>query len=375
MRVVHIIKATRISGAERHLLILLKALRERDVDAQLLMLVEPDNMMADMVAEAEALQIPIKRVVIRRDVDLATARTVRRHLRNIKPDIVHTHLIHGDVYGMLGAKLAGVRDIVMSRHNDDAFRRKVPVRWLNRWLWRQVKAGIAISESIERFAVKVEGAPSKKIHVVKYGIEHEPKSPAELDAARAALREELRYDAGALLVGLACRLVEQKGVSYALRAFAHIAHRHPDTYLIIAGDGERRRSLEALAGQLRVADRVRFTGWRSDLDRILSGLDVFMMPSLWEGFGLVLLEAMRYRLPIIASNVGAIPEVVADGESGVLVRPRDVDGLARALDALLSDRSLRLHMGLMGEDRLETHFSAGRMADETITIYHDIQTK
>ena len=98
---------------------------------------------------------------------------------------------------------------------------------------------------------------------------------------------------------------------------------------------------------------------------------MFVLPSLWEGFGLVLLEAMSRRLPIIASRVSAIPEVVADGETGLLVPARDVDGLANAMRTLLSDRVLRRHMGMVGEDRLETHFGHARMANATIQVYRE----
>ena len=101
----------------------------------------------------------------------------------------------------------------------------------------------------------------------------------------------------------------------------------------------------------------------------MAGLDMFLQPSLWEGFGLVLLEAMSRRLPVVASAVSAIPEIVVNGETGLLVPARDPAALADALLTLLADRTLRLHMGLNGEDRLETRYSDARMADETIAIY------
>jgi glycosyltransferase involved in cell wall biosynthesis len=103
----------------------------------------------------------------------------------------------------------------------------------------------------------------------------------------------------------------------------------------------------------------------------MAGLDIFLMPSLWEGFGLVLLEAMSKQLPIIASRVSAIPEVITDGETGLLVPVRDVTGLADAMRRLLPDRSLRAYMGMNGEDRLEQHFSAVRMAEQTRAVYEE----
>jgi glycosyltransferase involved in cell wall biosynthesis len=174
---------------------------------------------------------------------------------------------------------------------------------------------------------------------------------------------------------MACRLVEQKGITYALQAFEQIFYEFRDVHLVIAGEGELQPVLEAEARQRNLAVRTRFIGWRKDAPAFLAGLDVFLMPSLWEGFGLVLLEAMSRRIPVIASAVSAIPEVVAHTESGILVPPRDPQAIADALRLLLPDRELRLYMGLNGEDRLDTLFSAARMADETVAVYEGFLSK
>ena len=104
----------------------------------------------------------------------------------------------------------------------------------------------------------------------------------------------------------------------------------------------------------------------------MTALDVLLVPSLWEGFGLVVLEAMARRVPVIASRVSALPEVLVHGETGLLIEPRDVDGLAQAIARLLSDRALRKYMGLLGTARLEEHFSVGRMVKATITVYQSV---
>ena len=375
MKVLHCIKATRISGAERHLLILLSALRGRDVDAQLVLLVEPQNLMTEMVDLAEKRGIPTQRLIIRQDLDLLVIRRLKQMFQAAKPDVVHTHLSHADAHGLPAARWAGVPVVITGRHNDDAFRRRAVVRWLNRQLWGRVTAGIAISESIRRFAIEVEGAPPPKVRVVPYGFEYSPLKPDALREARTRLQAEQGLAADSLLVGMACRLVEQKGVIYGLRAFRQIADEFPNAYVLIAGDGELRAALEQEAGDLAQFGRVRFLGWREDVPGLMAGLDIFLMPSLWEGFGLVLLEAMSKQLPIVASRVSAIPEVVIHGETGLLAPPRDVEGFAEALRALLPDRSLRAYMGMNGEDRLEQHFSAVRMAEQTRAVYEEFLKK
>jgi glycosyltransferase involved in cell wall biosynthesis len=186
------------------------------------------------------------------------------------------------------------------------------------------------------------------------------------------MRAELGLGADELVAGMACRLVEQKGVQYGIRAFAQVSAQYASARLIIAGDGPLRAPLEAEARAAGVADRVRFLGWRDDVPRLLAALDVLLLPSLWEGFGLVLLEAMGQHLPVIASRVSAVPEIVTDGETGLLVPVRDADALADALALLLGDYDLRRHMGLLAEDRLETHFSAERMVSQTVELYNDL---
>ena len=348
MRVAHIIKVTRISGAEGHLLDLLTGLRERDVDARAIILVERDKPMDAMMREAEARKIPITRLTIRRDFDLHLLWTLRRAIREISPDLVHTHLIHADLHGYLAARGAGVRRIISSRHNDDAFRYRSRWRRINRRLWRRLDAGIAISEAIKEFAIQIEGAPAENVSVVRYGIDYGWLSDEDIQVARRQLRAELGLAEDALLLGMVCRLVEQKGIPYALEATRRIRSEFPAAHLVIAGDGEKAAELRRLASALGIADRVHWLGWRSDAADLMAAFDVLLAPSLWEGFGLVLLEAMSRRVPVIASRVSAIPEVVLHGETGILIEPRDVDALAKAIARLLNDRALCKYMGLSG---------------------------
>ena len=372
MRVVHIIKVTRISGAERHLLLLLAGLRSHDVDARLVILVERDKPMDEMLAEAADRDIPTTSLVIRRDYDLALLWRLRALLRDQNPDLVHTHLVHADLFGYVAAKTAGVRHVISSRHNDDQFRYRPRWRSIHHRLWRWTDGGIAISHSIKQFVIEVEGAPADKIAVVQYGIDFAWISDDEIASARQRLRADLGLGKDALVLGMVCRLVEQKGIPYALEAMRRTRERYPKAHLVIAGDGEKSDELRRLASALGIADRVHWLGWRSDAADLMAAFDLLLVPSLWEGFGLVLLEAMARRVPVIASRVGAIPEVIAHGETGILIEPRDVDALAQAMARLLDDRALRKYMGLLGVARLEERFSSERMVAETIAVYEQV---
>jgi glycosyltransferase involved in cell wall biosynthesis len=366
MQLSHVIKATGIAGAEKYLLQLLPGLRARGVDARLLLLQEaarPQDEFARLLREAD---VPVEQHTMQRHVDAALLPWLTGYVRSHKPNIVHTHLLHAVLYGTLAAKAAGAHTI-SSHHNDDPFLRTLPLRVTYRQLWRMMDAGIAISEHIAEFCRAIEGAPADKLQVIHYGLPAPP--PTRDTTARTALRREIGVSKDALLVGMIARLTEQKGVTYGLQAFARVSERYPDAHLVIIGDGDLRTALEAEARTLRLKPWTHFLGWRADAAALMRGLDVLLMPSLWEGFGLVLLEAMAASLPVIASNVSAIPEIVVHGETGLLVPPGDVEGLAAALDRLLRDAPLRQHMGLLGLDRLETHFSVAQMIDKTIAVY------
>lgn len=369
MNVTHLIKATRLSGAERHLLILLPRLQALGVNVRLILLTEAKHPMTTMVAQAEAAGISTQCVTIGRGLDARAFGRVADALRAQPFDILHTHLIHADTLGMLLAWRGRVKVLISTRHNDDAFRHHLPIRLLNALNWRTLKAGIVISAALAHFNASVENAPASKIHTIPYGIDYAPLATDRIAAARAALRAELGVPADALLVGMMCRLTEQKGVTYGIAGFAQVAQDFPQAHLLIAGDGELLESLRAQARAAGLAARVHFVGWRTDSIGTLAGLDVFLMPSLWEGFGLVLLEAMAARLPIVASHVSAIPEIVTHGETGYLVAARDEGAIAHALRLLLADRSLRAYLGQNGEDRLEQLFSAQVMAVRTRAVY------
>ncbi len=370
MRVVHIIKVIRIAGAEQHLITLLGGLRARDIDARMILLVEPQNPMENYVEALNAQGVSVQPMVIRHHADVTLAPRLRQALEALAPDIVHTHLIHADLYGTIAAKWSGL-PVISSRHNDDAFRYRAPVRLINRTLWRMTSAGIAISDAIKDFSIKIEGASPKQMHRIHYGLDTSIRA-LDRTAMKKKLIAELKLPSDSQFIGMVCRLIEQKGVRYGLEAFIQIAENFPMAHLLVAGEGLLQPELEARSKAVGFSNRIHFLGWRSDAAALMAALDILLAPSLWEGFGLVLLEAMAQQTPIVASKVSAIPEVVIDRETGLLVEPHDVNRLKDALSELLKDAALRQHMGLMGRDRLETAFNAARMVDETLEVYHTV---
>jgi glycosyltransferase involved in cell wall biosynthesis len=365
MRVVHVCKMTGAAGTENHLLALLPQLRGRGLDPHLIVLVDPTKPMDTYIQEMQSQRVPTEAMPIRSNVDRPLIGQLAARFRALGAEAVHTHLIHADWHGVLAARQAKIKQIYWSGHNDDPFRRRPAIRLMQVYLWRRITAGIAISEAVRQFMIRVELAPPKRVHTVHYGL-----TPRIFPThSRTTLRQSFRISDTAPVIGSVCRLIDQKGLSYALVAFKQVLETHPDAHYIIVGDGPLRETLKQQTIALGINNRVHFAGWRADAAALMPAFDIFLMPSLWEGFGLVVLEAMAARLPVLASRVSALPELVADGVTGVLVPAADAASIASALKIMLSDADWMTRLGQSGRQRLEQDFSVDRMVDQTITVY------
>lgn len=368
MQVLHIIKATGLAGAENHLMTLLPGLRDRGIDARLWLWVPPDLLADNVMIAAQERGIPIERSIMPRAIAPGFFVDVIRYLRRQRPNIVHTHLIHAETYGIPAAKIAGVHGIVNSCHNDDPFRFTLPLRWRSWILWKIASRGIAISNALRDFLIEIEHAPPQKIQTVYYGLQ----APPLISPDQWTLRQELNLPPHSRLIGSMCRLIEQKGLPYALEATAPLCSRYSDLHYVIVGEGKLKNDLIEQAKKLDIADRVHFIGWRTDVQALMAQFEMFIAPSLWEGFGLVFLEAMGQARPIITTCVSSIPEVVHDQECGILVPPRDSQALSDAIAYLLDHPTKAKAMGEAGRNRLETVFDPQHMIDQTAAIYQDL---
>lgn len=356
MKVLHVHKLTGVGGSERHLLTLLPALRERGVEASFLGL---DVAGSDAPLFYRELDAPAVHVPYGADVSPRMARDAARAVRAARPDLLHTHLVHADVYGAMASALAGV-PLVSTRHNDDRYLLG-PFRYVDRLFARRARRMIAISDAVRRFLVAA-GHPAEKIETIHYGLDEPPGEPSEVTP------EEAGVPAGVPLVLAVGRLTEQKDHPTLLRAFALARERKPDAVLAILGIGPLERETRALAAELGLEGALFMPG-RLELRDWLARASVFAHSSRWEGFGIVLLEAMLAGLPVAATRVSAVPEVVADGKTGLLVEAGDAHGLGGTLDALLSDPERARAFGDAGRARARERFSVARMADRTVEVY------
>lgn len=368
IKILHIAKMKGVSGSENHLLTLLPALDPQRFDLRLCILAEERHLPFLEAYKAQMAQagVTVFFFLVRKDADLFVVWKLWRYLRRNPVDIVHTHLIHADLYGTLAAKLAGVPAIISSRHNDDQFRRHPLLKWGNRQLARQQAKIIVISDWVGAFLREVERIPAEKIVRIYYGMNPETMI-AQADPQY--VRRQFQIPDGVPVIGTIGQLRTQKGHSYFLEAIKQIVVEFPSIRALILGEGELRGALEQQIRQLDLEQTVILAGYRTDAVQLLAGFDVFVFPSLWEGFGLVLLEAMALRKPIIASRVSAIPEIVLDGETGILTPPQNPAALASAITHILTRPDAAQSMGAAGYARLHEHFTVQTMVERTEQIY------
>jgi glycosyltransferase involved in cell wall biosynthesis len=265
---------------------------------------------------------------------------LQQFIHALEPTIVHTFLLTASLYGRFAAMLAGVPIVIGTEVN--IYERKARVhRLAERWLMRRTDAVIASAESVRDFYVDQIEADPGKVAVIYNAVDW---SQLAVTQPRADFRAQFEIPPDAPAAGIIARLTEQKAHRVLLDAIAaqrDLARLH----LLVIGDGELRGALELQAQRLGLAGRVHFAGARRDLGNVLGAIDMFVMPSLWEGLPLSLVLAMGAGLPVIASRVAGIPEVVKHGETGLLVAPGDAADLAAALVRVSGDARLRMTLG------------------------------
>jgi glycosyltransferase involved in cell wall biosynthesis len=355
--VLHLQKVAGISGSEAHLLSLLPRLKERGWDIRFLMLHEHEPGAWDFARELTARGIPLDAIPLAADVDPIAFLRLAGYLARKRPRILHTHLVHADVYGQLTGALTGVPVRVSTKHGFNEFRENPGFALGDRAIASFAHRHIAISRGLARYLEEVEGFDGGSFEIVHYGIE-----PDGLPDRYAGVEPRL------LCVG---RLIPIKGHIVLLRAFAEARRQVPSLRLDIAGRGPLEPALRALAKELEVDDAVRFLGYVAPIQGAIEDVAVVVVPSMGEGFGMVALEAMERSRPVIAAEIGGLGELVEDGVTGVLVPPGEAEPLAKAIVRLAGDLHLAAQMGSAGRRRALAHFLQERCTERTELLYED----
>jgi glycosyltransferase involved in cell wall biosynthesis len=299
----------------------------------------------------------------RAELDFSAAWRLSRVIAQAAPAVVHAHDPHGVAMTSLALSLGRFDRLpvfVASRRVDFPLKRNA----FSRWKYRQVDAFLCASEAIRRLLL-ADGIAEDRAVTVHEGIDLE-----HVDAAEPAdVHAVFWLPHQAPVVCAIGALVPHKGHRYLVEAASLVVQRVPDARFAIFGDGELRPVLEQAIRRLHLEKHVLLPGFRPDVLSLLKGCDLFVMSSVTEGLGTSLLDAMACRKAIVATEAGGIPEVVAAGETGLLVPPRHAPELAAAILALLEDDARREAMGAAGRRLVERRFSAERMVLDTLAAY------
>jgi glycosyltransferase involved in cell wall biosynthesis len=363
IRVVQILATGTNGGAQEHLYSLVTRMDPERYDVSIVSL-SPGSAVRKLQRAGFSV------LVIDEPDDAIAVGALAAHLADVRPDVIHNHMYRAETVGTRAAialsEVGHRRPYVVSTVHSSRVRAHED-RALLRDLTPHMDQIIAVSEMIE---AKIEhegrvGAPVRRIYNGVDLSRYDHQEPC------CTLPAEYGMEPGSQIVGVVARLEPEKGHPTLLEAWPQVLREVPDAYLLIVGEGSRREALEQQARELRIAHRVVFTGRRDDVPAVTAALDVAVLPSYREAQGLSILEAMALSRPVVASDVGGIPEMITDGVTGLLVPPHDAGALAAAVTRLLRDHSYADTLGRAGHDMVHDRFCIELMVSAIQTIYDE----
>jgi glycosyltransferase involved in cell wall biosynthesis/peptidoglycan/xylan/chitin deacetylase (PgdA/CDA1 family) len=376
--VLYVIWSLGLGGAERVVINLAKGLDKNKFNAAVCCL----NDKGQFAYELEKEGIEVIALNKKGAFDIAVIFSLISVIKQHRIDVVHTHLWGANFWGRIAAKLARVKVIIATEHNEDVWKNGF-YRFLDKKLQNSTDKIIAVSNSVKEFYVSKVGISSDKIQVIHNGIdvgEAHSSSAHELISLRAknhthdAIRKEFGIKDDEIILGVIGRLVPQKGHKYFLLALKELLNNHKVKGLIV-GSGPMEEELKQYSKDLGFNGSVVFTGLRKDIPELLNSIDIVVMPSLREGLPIIALEAMAQGVPVVATNVGGNTEVIKQNETGILVEPENETDLVNALGRLLGDKKLLQKMGENGLLRVKELFSLENMVEQTEELYTECLAK
>ena len=369
MKVLHVITDTNFGGAGRYLLYLLSQPAFNSIEVAVAC---PEGELGKRIDAAGIRRIPISG----RDMSYGHKLTweLIRVIGRERPHVVHTHSC---LSGRLAARLRGV-PVVYTKHNQVRIPNEKGVTPPPPEPVRRVLNGLVASALSDRVIAVSEGAARE---LAESGVKKSMIVPIpngiDLAPYKVAWKKRQAESRGAsakrgFLVGTVARLHRQKALDVMLEAAKLVLASEPSTRFVIAGTGPMEDQLKAKIRELKLEPYVKMPGFVSDVPAFLAGLDIYVLSSDYEGIALALVEATASGLPVVATSVGGVPEVIVDGFNGLLVPPRQPKALAQAIVRLLVDPDLARRMGDAGRKRAEELFDAKVMAEKTVKVYEEV---
>lgn len=372
MRVLHVLRPA-AGGMRQHVLQLATGLGAYGFDAQIACPGDADIVRSALAAGVEVRPVPIVGPLSPlRDVEAVLV--LRDVIRHGSFDIVHAHGSKAGLVGRIAAMLAGAPNRVMTVHNDviggsvrPALRRAVI--GVERFLAGHTSRVIAVSDALRSELIETIGLDPALVVTVHNGID---LAPFLTSVDPGPVRDRYGIPRDAIVFGSAARFAPQKGHDVLVKAAVPVLEKVPNAYLLLAGDGPLLEPVRRAASRTPVASRIIFPGFETDVRGMLAALDVFASSPLSEGLGLAAIEAMATGLPVVSVRTGGVPEVVVDGETGILAEPGDLTGLTEAMLRLARDPMARLTMGEAGRRRAIDEFSEDKMLERTALVYREV---
>ena len=358
------------AGTERYMLDLGCALR--DLGAAAMIACPTPSLLAERAAAEGLTVIPISKAGL---INRPAVKMLAGMFQSGQLDIVHANNGRTSLASAMAVRRACKGRFVATQHFLDPEHvshtglKSVIFHAAHRWVSRYMAHCVAISEAARAGVLKRGEAPEQKVTTILNGIR--PLDPHQF-ASPAEIRAGLEIDLDTPLIVCAARLEKEKDVRSLIAAMTEVKTAFPEVRCVVAGQGAQHAILTAQIAEAGLQDTVQLLGFRTDAQALIQAGDIFVLPSLAEPFGLVILEAMALGRPVIATDAGGPPEIIENGETGLLVPPSDPPALAAAIRRLLTDRKATEAMGRRGRERFEARFTAARMAQDMLELYRRI---
>ncbi|MCX6779059.1 MAG: glycosyltransferase [Candidatus Magasanikbacteria bacterium] len=368
IKILFVANALEVGGAEKFLLDLLKHLDRSVFEPSLATVIGGGSLLKDF----QSLNLPlyihgIKRV--RYLGGVVQFWQLYKLMKQLRPDIVHTQLFAADLWGRLAAWAAGVPIIITTEQNvniDQSWLRET----LKMWTYRLTTQVVAISTAVKNYAIKRYCLPADKIIIIPNDVDLAALEKRFASAPPKPTDKKIIINTG--------RLVPQKGQKYLLEAFALLPQKN-NYELWLAGNGPLKKELETQAQKLGITSQVKFLGTRHDVPELLAQAHLFAFSSIFEGLGIAVLEAAAAKLPIVASKIDGILDIIKDGESGLLVEPKNPVVLAKAMEELLNNEEKAKLMAMKAYENIKNNFDISvvvkKYEDLFKKIYEDFANK
>jgi glycosyltransferase involved in cell wall biosynthesis len=366
-RVLHLISSSGFLGAENVVLELSKETAKQGYWVTIGILENRNNLHMELAKKAREEGMKVQIFPCKGRFDTKTIKSIRNFIDREQPNILHSHGYKSNFYAWRALSGRKIPWIITNHGKRIGIALSVYNR-LNIVFMKKADKVVAVSQVLAD-EMKQQGISSTRMHIIDNGVNLERFANQRGDND---LRKSFGLDGNHKLFGTIGSLTEEKGHVYLIEAAQQVTQKYPECRFLIVGDGRQRQVLEERTADLGLSDKVIFTGSRKDVPEILAMLDAFVLPSLKEGLPMALLEAMASKVPVIATSVGAIPQVLENGINGLLIPPKNSDSIAEAINTMLSDGNSAKEMALRGFEKVRDHYSAKIMFEKYLTVYHDL---